>query len=204
MRTLLCVSMCNLPTPAASECTSAAAETSRLYFFRMSLLICLFSQFGVCILLECPHEFANFYMSDKQENQTSTRLWLKKRGFGSRFSTSTGEVHFDKLRIRISTILFRICGAKVAPEPRHSKIWQGELWPRSCRNKRGDGKLPFNKKTNFDSTWKQRKNIKKPACAHVRACEHVAHRYSRYIASFNPRKPTRMSIREKSYIFDTN
>ena len=70
--------MCNLPTPAASECTSAAAETSRLYFFRMSLLICLFSQFGVCILLECPCEFANFYMSDKPENHTSIRFWLKK------------------------------------------------------------------------------------------------------------------------------
>ena len=109
-----------------------------LHFVGMSLRICWFLHVG-----------------QAGKSHVNTVLIEKARGFGSRFSTSTGEVHFDKLKIRILIILFGICGAKVAPEPRHSKSLQREIWPRSCRNERGGGRLPFNMKTNFDLTWKQ-------------------------------------------------
>ena len=162
------VSMCNLPTPATSGCTSAAAETSRLYVLECP---CWFAYFHSLMFSFCWTVLANLLLFTCRTSRKIRRQhgfdWKNLR-FGSRFSTSTGEIHFDKLKLLILMILFGICGAKVAPEPRHSKSLQREMWPRSCRNERGGSSLPFNMKTNFDSTWKQIAKTSKTL--HLRMC----------------------------------
>ena len=57
--------------------------------FQISLRICLFLHFGLT-----------------GKSDVNTVLIKKSRGFGSRLATSTDEIHFDKLKIRILIQLF--------------------------------------------------------------------------------------------------